>query len=382
MKSLILNPTENIRMDLSKDFDILDGYYISDERRGKDSKIIFAGRNDYTEEINNKKKKWCSLLGAKDVDLRFLSGLHAHIITFMSLGNIGDKILLLPEQAGGHYSTEAILKRLGYDVIKAVPDDNNYCVNKEQTLENIKKHKPKFAFIDRSEGLYYEDFSWIKEADIPYSVFDTSQYLTQIISNYYNSPFNWGFNLILSSTHKNFPGPQKAFLATKAKDSFWEKIITGSATYISNSHPKEMLRVLQATESVDKIIEYSKLMIEISVKLENALHKKGFPVILKDDEKTPTQHIWSQFNSKNECYKTFVELEKLGIYTNYRLLPYNIGYGLRMGVGAAIQSGLRVEHIDTLSDIIAKCYKDGYSDALYNKSQDLINHIALVGKYL
>ena len=382
MESLILNPTENIRMDISRDFNILDGYYISDDKRGKDSKIIFAGRNDYIEEINRNKKIWCSLLEAEDIDFRFLSGLHAHIITFMSLGNIGDKILLLPEQAGGHYSTEAILKRLGYDVVKIVPDNNNYCVNKEQTLEAIKKHNPKFAFIDRSEGLYYEDFSWIKEADISYSVFDTSQYLTQIISNYYNSPFTWGFDLILSSTHKNFPGPQKAFLATKEKNRYWDKIIAGSATYISNSHPKEMFSVLQAIESIDKIIDYSKFMIELSVKLEKALHKKGFPVIQKDYEKVPTQHIWSKFNSKNECYKTFVELEKLGIYTNYRLLPYNIGYGLRMGVGAAIQSGLRVEHIETLSDIMTKCVKDGYSDMLYNETQDLIKHMTLVGKYL
>ena len=94
MKSLILNPTENIRMEISRNFDILEGYYVSDEIREKNSKIIFAGRNNYTKEMNDKKKMWCSLLNAYDIDFRFLSGLHAHIITFMSLGNIGDRILL------------------------------------------------------------------------------------------------------------------------------------------------------------------------------------------------------------------------------------------------------------------------------------------------
>ena len=40
MKSLILNPTENIKMDISRDYDILEGYYVSDEIRDKNSKII------------------------------------------------------------------------------------------------------------------------------------------------------------------------------------------------------------------------------------------------------------------------------------------------------------------------------------------------------
>lgn len=382
MKSLILNPTENIRMEISRNFDILEGYYVSDEIREKNSKIIFAGRNNYTKEMNDKKKMWCSLLNAYDIDFRFLSGLHAHIITFMSLGNIGDRILLLPEQAGGHYSTEAILNRLGYDIIKAVPDNNNYCVDIEKTIEAINKYKPSLTFIDRSEGLYYEDFSWIKESNIPYSVFDTSQYLTQILSNQYTSPFDWGFDLVLSSTHKNYPGPQKAFLATKDNNNYWERIKAGSATYISNSHPRDMFCVLQTIENFEKIIDYSKLMLGISSKLEKALQRNGFPVIRKDYRKTPTQHIWSRFNNQNECYRVFIDLEKLGIYTNYRLLPYSIGYGLRLGVGAAIQSGLRAEHVETLANIMTRCYKDGYSDTLYNESQELISHMSVIGKYL
>lgn len=382
MKSLILNPTENIKMDISREFDILEGYYVSDEIREKNSKIIFAGRNTYTKEMNDKKKMWCSLLNAYDIDFRFLSGLHAHIITFMSLGNIGDRILLLPEQAGGHYSTEAILNRLGYDIIKAVPDNNNYCVDIEKTIEAINKYKPSLTFIDRSEGLYYEDFSWIKESNIPYSVFDTSQYLTQILSNQYTSPFDWGFDLVLSSTHKNYPGPQKAFLATKDNNYYWERIKAGSATYISNSHPRDMFCVLQTIENFEKIIDYSKLMLGICSKLEKALQRNGFPVIRKDYRKTPTQHIWSRFNNQNECYRVFIDLEKLGIYTNYRLLPYSIGYGLRLGVGAAIQSGLRAEHVETLANIMTRCYKDGYSDTLYNESQELISHMSVIGKYL
>ena len=374
-KSLILNPTENITMDIKNDFELLEGFYVADEVRDINNKIIFAGRNDYTKKLIKMKKHWCNILDASDVDFRYLSGLHAHIVTFMSLGYIGDTVLLLPENAGGHFSTEAILKRLGYNVVCAIPDFKNYCIDANQTIELIKEYRPQFAFIDRSEGLYYEDFSWLKTAGVPYCIFDGSQYLTQILTGIYKSPFDSGFDLLLSSTHKNYPGPQKAFLATKNKDKYWKKLKSGSATYISNSHPKDMFRVVSSIENINKLYDYSTLMLNISDAFETCLHNKGFPIVKKDSKRIRSQHIWSIFSNQEQCYRLYCDLEKLGFLTNYRLLPYNLGYGLRIGIGAAIQQGLRMKHIDSLANIFSKCYKTGYSNLLLLESQELLAEI-------
>ena len=381
-KTLVLNPTENFSMNIKDNYEILEGFYVSDEIRDGNNKIIFAGRNSYTKQLSILKNNWCKALNAEDIDLRFLSGLHAHIITFMSLGNIGDTILLLPENAGGHYSTEAILKRLGYNVICAIPNNNQYCVDIDRTQALIKKYRPKFIFIDRSEGLYYEDFSWVKQIPVQYCIFDGSQYLSQIISKTYPSPFDFGFDLLLSSTHKNYPGPQKAFLASKKIDMYWQKIKDGSATYISNSHPKEMFQIAESISNIEKLKEYSNLMIDISDNLENFLSNQGFPVINKDTNKIHTQHIWATFKDKDECFKIFCCLEQLGLYTNYRLLPYNLGYGLRIGVGAAIQQGLRVSHVEQLSKLMVKSYKNGYSKSLKNEVEEFLEVISQNGKFI
>lgn len=380
--TLVLNPTENFVMNIKDDFELLEGLYISDDLRDKNDKIIFGGRNEYSQKLKFMKKDWCERLGATDIDFRFLSGLHAHIITFMSIGNIGDTVLLLPETAGGHYSTEAILKRLGYNVVCAIPDNKNYCVDISQTIDLINKFHPKFAFIDRSEGLYYEDFSWVKNTGIPYCIFDASQYLSQIITGLYKSPFSCGFDLLLSSTHKNYPGPQKAFLATKNDNEYWNRLKFGSNTYISNSHPKEMFRVISTITNFDKLKEYSRLMLEASNYLEQALYKEGFPIIQKSKNNIPTQHIWATFKSKEKTYKVYTELEKIGLLTNYRLLPYDLGYGLRIGIGGAIQQGLRLEHISDLAIICSRCYKYGYSYSLYAATQELMHAIFQKGKLI
>lgn len=381
-ETLILNPTENIPMDFMKEFNDITGLYISDDCRNDESKVIFAGRDIYTDRFSEYKRLWCNKLKSADIDFRCLSGLHAHIITFMSLGNIGDTIFLLPEEAGGHYSTENILNRLGYNVISAKIDYKNYSIDKEETIKLISEKNPRFAFIDRSEGLYYEDFSWIKETGIPYCVFDASQYLTQILSGYYTSPFEMGFDLILSTLHKNFPGPQKAVLATKFADSYWDKIIRGTSTFISNSHPEEMFMAGESITQFDKLKIYSNELLEISKELESNLYSLNVNVLKKDKDKIPTQHIWVLFNNKNECYSSFKNLEKIGLCTNYRLLPYRLGYGLRIGVGGAIQSGLRKEDVPELAKLISECINKGYSSDLDGRSRNFIKRIKKNGKLL
>ena len=380
--TLILNPTENIPFLMEDSFDFLDGLYVSNETRNQNSKVIFGGRNNYTDALNRLNEKWSHLLRAKEVNLRVLSGLHAHIITFMSIGNISDNILLLAEEGGGHYSGQAILERLGFRTVFTVQDNRKHCINIEATMNLIKRENPKFAFIDRSEGLYYEDFSWLKEMSIPYMIFDASQYLTQIITGEYKNPFDMGFDLILSTLHKNYPGPQKAILATNEDDSYWKKLSVGCNTYISNSHPKELFKAGHFPKEENALLKYSKAAISYSQTLEYMLSNYELPVIQKDSSRIPTQHIWLHIPDKVKCYKVFKDFETAGFLVNYRLLPYNLGYGLRLGTGGAIQSGLRENHIVKLASLMAEIFRKGLSIECIHECSEFITCVKKEGAML
>jgi len=53
-------------------------------------------------------------------------------------------------------------------------------------------------------------------------------------------------------------------------------------------------------------------------------------------------------------------LEEYGINVNYRLLPYSIGYGLRLGLSGAVCIGLKSKDCDKLSSYISKIYKNEF----------------------
>lgn len=370
-ESLILNPTENIPLDSNINLSFIEGMYIPEEPRDENSKVIFAGRKNLNELYDD----WCEYLDAKAVTFKPHSGLDAHISVFMALGQIGEKILLLPEEAGGHFSTYQILSRLGFDVQSFIIDKEQYKVDIPRSMDLIKKWKPDYIFVDRSEGLYYEDFSWLKDFSC-IKVFDASQYLTNIMAKDYKNPFDMGFDIILTSLHKNYPGPQKAAIFFRQKDELYEQIMNGLSIYISNIHPKDVYSLLINLPSKSELKNYSQKMLSTTRLLEKNLLQNGLPVVKRDFQRTWTQHLWLRPNNKVKTYEFFRLLEKLHILTNYRLLPYNLGYGLRLGTAAAVRQGLDEESVPALADLIAKAYYQNFlNDALKESARTTITSI-------
>ena len=382
---LILNPVENIPSTkyLSCSTGFLHGIYNSDKQRSEsqmlDTKIQFAGREPVAHDINQIYNAWCNVLNATAISMRFFSGLHAHTTVFMAITDIGDSVFVLPEKAGGHMATKAIFERLGLNVYELEIDYDAKRIDVSKSQQLIEKIHPKVIFIDRSEGTIYEDFSWISQYTDIYKIFDASQYLTNIIANDYISPFNMGFDAILSTTHKNFPGPQRALYCTKEKDHMWEKLYSKIGTYVSNMHPYSIYTLGFMLENLEEYKKLSHNMLTNTMILRKELKDLGIPVYEQQPifiNEPITHHIWIPCTDKVSAFDLYKRWEYYGFLTNYRLLPYNLGYGIRMGLSAATLSGLSPDDIPKLADLLGQTYynKD-YNQKLYYKSKEFIHKI-------
>lgn len=381
MLQLILNPVENLPclFDI-KIPDELKGLYVSDklktEKIVQNSKIGFSGRENINLEIRDIYQRWSNQLNVKHLSMRLLSGLHAHIILFMGLGKIGDTILLLPECAGGHYATKQILERLGYYVIEMIPDLKNYCVDIVKTKELIKQIKPDLIFVDRSEGLYYEDFTALL-SDVPSScgtIFDASQYLTNILEKDFVSPFDMGFDIMMSTLHKNFPGPQKALVCSKEDNPYWDCIENSMSNYVSNLHAENIILAGEILKKEKILKKYSSLLLHNSKLLEQNLLKLQLPVVARLEEKQQTHHLWLTFTDKEKAYHFYKKLESCGLLVNYRKLPYNLGMGIRMGTSASTLQGINPDNIQELSSLIAEIfYTEDVDSTLIVKVQNFLS---------
>lgn len=374
--SIILNPTENIPF-YNKMYDtrFFEGLYVSERLKDINDKVIFAGRNDYIEFFEYIKQEWKKRLNAYDVDLKTLAGLNAHLILFLCILSPGDTVMLLPEICGGHFSTEQILRNLGAKVVQMVPDKKKLRVDKQQTRLLIKETKPNYIFVDRSEGLLYEDFSWLKDYTDIYKIFDASQYLTQILLEHYISPFDMGFDMIVSTLHKNYPGPQKGIIAVKKDEEIWENYQRDAKTYISNTHPMHIANSIIPLLNEEEFISYSSLNIECSRLLEEYLLQMKVPVVQSSGAEPRTLHVWILCDDKELSYKYYLKLQTLHILCNYRQLPYDLGFGLRVGTSAAVRMGLRPADVKELATIMANAYHGPVTPSIIKRANKLIQTV-------
>lgn len=371
--SLILNPTENVPFVYNIErTNFLSGLYVSERFKDVNDKVIFAGRNEYIEFFQYIKKEWTKKLNAYDVDLKSLSGLNAHLILFLCILKPGDKIMLLPEISGGHFATEEILKNIGAKTYQMIPDYKNLCVDSQKTLELIESEKIDFVFVDRSEGLYYEDFSWLRECSQCYKIFDASQYISSILCEHFTNPFDMGFDMLITTLHKNYPGPQKGLLAVRNKDNVWEQYLAHAKTYISNTHPKAIADSLLPLMYEEKFNKYCETCSSCIRELEDLLNNYGVPVVKRSSEKISTHHLWILCPDKYKSYQYYLKLESIGLLTNYRLLPYNLGYGLRIGLNAAVLCGLKKKHIPQLAKIMSDAYYNDITPRLIKSCHKFI----------
>ncbi len=372
---LILNPTENLMylFDLD-DYNHIDGLYINNKLFTPNTDplnltVLFSGREGHECAIRAIETKWKKALNADHISMSLLSGLHAHTITFMGIGNIGDKVILLPENAGGHHAARGILNRLGYIVEDMVIDIDHHCIDIDKTIAKIRHNHIKFLFVDRSDGLNYEDFSKLTSSVDTCNIYDASQYITHILSNDYISPFDMGFHIMLSTLHKNFPGPQKAIICEKNAREYWQLIEDAVLEFVSSTHIRTTYLAGEVLEkNFDIIRKYSKLMLQNTSVLNNALLSCGVPIVDRNTDQPITQQIWITCNSPKDAYDFFKRCEYEHLLINYRHLPYSLGYGARLGTAAATLDGLRPEHCEKLAFYISKIY---FSKMQYNDRQEL-----------
>jgi len=248
-------------------------------------------------------------------------------------------------------------------------DDEGMCVDMATTLELCADEQPDYIFVDRSEGLVFEDFSSFAEVDGPLTIFDSSQYLTNVICGDHPNPFRWGFDLMVASVHKNFPGPQKALLATREDNEVWHRIVKGVSAYVSNMHSASTYVAGLTLSRKDWLEGYSQRMLGTSVRLEDELYLRGVPVVTRRRDRPPTHHVWIREGDRDQAFTTYERLEECLIMTNFRTLPYSLGPGIRIGMNSAARLGLAEEDVPRLAGIIADIREQGATGALREEAR-------------
>ena len=191
----------------------------------------YYGGQTFTDQVENiaigRAKK---LFNAGYANVQTLGGANANIAMYMALLEPGDTVLGMDLSHGGHlthghpvtYLTK-IFRFVRYKMKDAETGEIDY----DAMREVAKAEKPKIVLAGFSA--YPRELDYAKFVDIArevgaYAVMDIAHIAGLIAGKAVKSPFDFGFDVMTSTTHKTLRGPRGGLILTRESEEIAKKI--------------------------------------------------------------------------------------------------------------------------------------------------------------
>jgi glycine hydroxymethyltransferase len=300
------------------------------------------------------------------VDLRPLSGTIANAATFRVLAQPGDKAVIAPVQAGAHVSHTKFgtLGALGIQQVDLPYDEERMNVDVDRAVKVIEEVKPKFAVLGGSVYLFPHPVKEIAEAVHSVGgklVYDAAHVLGLIAGGVWENPLKHGADVMTSSTHKTFPGPQGGVILASNREVFKEISKTIFPWFVSNHHLHRLpATAVTALEMLEFGRQYADQVIRNAKRLAEALAERGFTVLAEHMGYTMSHQVLLDVTKQGGGAKAAILLEEANIIVNKNLLPKDPPEavknpsGLRIGVQEMTRFGMKEDEMDVIADFMER----------------------------
>ncbi len=328
---------------------------------------------DLTEQIFKKH------FSADFVDLRPISGTLANMAVFSALGKAGDKILTLGIKGGSHVSHESAGASgvLGFEIHHFNSDENHGVIDIEKACAKILEIKPKFIILGGSVILFPQPIRELKQACEKIGaklVYDAAHVFGLVATGFFQDPLAEGADIITSSTHKTFPGPQGGIILGNIKESLQQeikhKVFPG---VLSNHHLHRIPSLYIALLEMEKFgKDYAEQTIKNAKKLAEELYNSGFDVFGKDRGFTESHQVLFNVRENGGGTEVAQKLEDANIILNKNILSSDLldpknPNGIRIGVQEMTRFGMKEEEMKKIADLIKQVVIEKQSPDIIKK---------------
>jgi glycine hydroxymethyltransferase len=191
----------------------------------------YYGGQEYTDVVETLAiERAKQLFGAAYANVQTHSGSNANIAMYMALLQPGDTVLGMDLSHGGHlthghpvtYITK-FFNFVRYKMKDVETGEIDYDEMRRVALET----KPKIilaGYSAYSRELEYEKISSIAKEVGAYAVMDAAHIAGLIVGGAAKNPFDYGFDIITSTTHKTLRGPRGGLILTRDSEEIAKKI--------------------------------------------------------------------------------------------------------------------------------------------------------------
>jgi glycine hydroxymethyltransferase len=312
------------------------------------------------------------LFGAKNAEVRTISGTNANDVVFSALVKWNDPVMVNSLPAGGHISHQLMggLGKYTRNILPFPRTEDGWKIDVAKAKEAILQEEPKVVLFGKSMILFREPVRDLvdlcRERKIAI-VYDGAHVLGLIAGKQFQDPLAEGADVLLGSTHKTFFGPQRGVVLSNLEDERWTRIdkmaFPGS---LSNHHLFTLPALLIATHEMTEFgRDYAARVVANARALAAALAKRKVKVECEEYGFTETHQVIVNVKKFGGGGKVEVTLKENDIILNRNLLPrdpaknVNNPSGLRIGVQEMTRFGMNEPEMDEIARLLRECVVDG-----------------------
>jgi glycine hydroxymethyltransferase len=326
----------------------------------------YYGGQEYTDVIENiARERACALFRAEHANVQPLSGSPMNQACYFAFLNPGDTVLAMDLSHGGHLTHGAPVSHMGkvfnFVRYKSAPQQGG-AIDFDELMRVAKASRPRIVLCGYSSYPRDYDYASFKEvADEvgALTMADISHIGGLVAANVMRNPFDAGFDVVTTTTHKTLRGSRGGLILSKA--AYAKKI--DSAVFPGLQGGPHMNNIAGAAITFKKaasseFIAYARATLRNAKALAAALLAEGVTLVTGGtDNHLLVIDAVASFDLDGQVAEQ--ALDSIGVTTNKQVIPDDPRpplrpSGLRLGTPACTTRGMGEDDMGRIAQWIVK----------------------------
>ncbi len=332
----------------------------------------YYGGQEFTDKVETlARERIKKLFNAKYANVQPHSGANANMAMYFALLEPGDTVLGMDLSHGGHLThghPVTYLTKIFNFVRYKIKDINTGEIDYDEMLNVAKEIKPKIilaGFSAYTRELDYAKFVNIAKEVGAITVMDAAHIAGLIAGGALNNPFDYGFDVITSTTHKTLRGPRGGIILTRESEEIAKKIDKSVFPGLQGGPLMHQIaaKAVSFLEALHPSFQdYAKQVLKNAKAMEEVFHLEGVSMISGGtDNHMLLLNVQESFNIDGDYAQNL--LDEVGITLNKNMIPDDPNSamkpsGIRLGTPAVTSRGFDEKACVELAKLIIELLRN------------------------
>ncbi len=350
----------------------------------------YYGGQEFTDQIENlARDRAKAVFRCEHANVQPLSGSAMNQAVYLGLLEPGDTIMAMDLSHGGHLTHGAPVSHMGklFNFVRYVTNPEDGSVDYDQVRADALEHKPKMVlcgYTSYPRDIDYDKFKAIADEVGAITMTDASHFGGLVAGGAMRNPFDYGFDVVTTTTHKSLRGPRGGMVL--CKKAFASKIDKSVFPGLQGGPHMNAVAAIAATlkrAQSDEFKQYAAQVLVNSKTLAQTLMDRQAKLVTggTDNHMMVMDTMVTYGLDGRVAEET---LDKVNITTNKQIIPDDPNpplrpSGIRIGTPAATARGMNEADMKQLADWIDRCLRAPEDEAVIAEIQAEV--VGLCEKY-